>query len=75
MSEDKVHIKDLYWSVGTTYDPRELPGVSTNGPGVDGVLQVVSEPTLAVLLACVGLGFGYMAHGACGPGVVTWHGI
>jgi hypothetical protein len=20
-------------------------------------------------------GFGYMAHGACGPGVVTWHGI
>jgi hypothetical protein len=20
-------------------------------------------------------GFGYMAHGACGPGVVTWQGI
>jgi hypothetical protein len=54
MSEDKVHIKDSRWSVGTIYDPRELPGVSTNGHGVDGVLQVVSEPTLAVSWACVG---------------------
>jgi hypothetical protein len=34
MSEDKVHTKDLCWFVGTIYDPRELPGVSTAGPGI-----------------------------------------
>jgi hypothetical protein len=39
MSEDKVHIKDLCWFVRTIYDPRELSGVSTVGPGLDGVLQ------------------------------------
>jgi hypothetical protein len=33
MSEDKVRTKDSCWSVGTIYDPRELPGVSTVGPG------------------------------------------
>jgi hypothetical protein len=53
-SEDKVHTKDPCWSVGTIYDPRELPGVSTAGPGVDGVLQVVSELTLMVSRACMG---------------------
>jgi hypothetical protein len=35
-------------------NPRELPGVSTTGLGLDGVLQVVSEPTLVVSQACVG---------------------
>jgi hypothetical protein len=39
MSEDKVRTKDSCWSVGTIYDPRELQGVSTISPGVDGVLQ------------------------------------
>jgi hypothetical protein len=34
MSEDKVHTKDLCWSVGTIYDPRELSGVSTAGLGI-----------------------------------------
>jgi hypothetical protein len=29
MSEDKVCAKDSCWSVGTTYDPSELPVVST----------------------------------------------
>jgi hypothetical protein len=29
---------------GTIYDNRELPGVSTAGPGVDEVLQTVSPP-------------------------------
>jgi hypothetical protein len=33
MSEDKVRAKDSCWSVGTIYDPTELPGVSTAGPG------------------------------------------
>jgi hypothetical protein len=31
MSEDKVRTKDSCWSVGTIYDPRELPIVSTSG--------------------------------------------
>jgi hypothetical protein len=53
MSEDKVRTKDPCWSVGTIYDPSELAGVSTAGPGFGGVLQVVSEPTLAVSWACV----------------------
>jgi hypothetical protein len=39
MSEDKVRTKDSCWSVGTIYDPRELSGVSTTDPGVDGVLH------------------------------------
>jgi hypothetical protein len=34
MSEDKVRTKDSCWFVGTIYDPRELPGVSTAGPGI-----------------------------------------
>jgi hypothetical protein len=42
MSEDKLHAKDLSWSMGTIYDPRKLPGVSTLVQGLDGVLQVVS---------------------------------
>jgi hypothetical protein len=71
MSKDKVRIKDLFWSVGTIYDTRELPGVSITGPGVDGVLQVVSEPTLAVSRA---VWLGVQVYGVCGPGVVT-HGM
>jgi hypothetical protein len=55
-SENKVHTKDSCWSVGTIYDLRELPEISTAGPGVDGVLEMVSEPTLAVSRACVGYG-------------------
>jgi hypothetical protein len=34
MSENKVRTKDFCWSVGTIYDPSELPGVSTTGPGI-----------------------------------------
>jgi hypothetical protein len=29
-----VRTKDLCWSVGTIFDPIELPGVSTAGPGI-----------------------------------------
>jgi hypothetical protein len=29
-----VCTKDSCWSVATIYDPRELPGVSTAGPGI-----------------------------------------
>jgi hypothetical protein len=34
MSEDKVCTKDSCWSVEMICDPRELPGVSTAGPGI-----------------------------------------
>jgi hypothetical protein len=40
--------------VGLVYDPRGLPGVMTARPGVAGVLQMVSEPTLAVLRSRTG---------------------
>jgi hypothetical protein len=42
MSEDKVRTKAPCWSVRTIYDHIELSGVSTVGPGVDGVLHYVS---------------------------------
>jgi hypothetical protein len=41
MSEDKVRTKDSCWSLRTTYDPRELPEVSTAGLGLDGMLHGV----------------------------------
>jgi hypothetical protein len=54
MSKDKVHTKGSCWFVGTIYDPSELPGLSIADPRVDTMLQVVSEPILAVSQACVG---------------------
>jgi hypothetical protein len=39
MNEDKVHTKDLCWSVGMVYGPKGPPEVSTTGTGVDGVLH------------------------------------
>jgi hypothetical protein len=40
-SEDEVRTKDSCWSVGTIYNPRELPRVSAAGPAVDWVLQFI----------------------------------
>jgi hypothetical protein len=40
--------------VGLVYDPMELPGVTTVRPGVAGVLQMISEPTIAVSWARMG---------------------
>jgi hypothetical protein len=40
MSEDKVRTKESCWSAGMVYDFRDLPGVSTVGPEVDGVIQI-----------------------------------
>jgi hypothetical protein len=37
-----VRTKYSCWSVETIYDPRELPAVSTAGPGVDRVLHSCS---------------------------------
>jgi hypothetical protein len=37
-----VRTKDSCWSVVTIYDPRELPGVSTAGPGIGrGVTEIL----------------------------------
>jgi hypothetical protein len=78
----KVCRKDYGWSVGLVYDPRGLPGVTTARPGVVGVLQMVSEPTLAVsrtrtgqlrrIRWCTSQGRGYvcMTHGSSGRDTV-----
>jgi hypothetical protein len=50
----KVCRKDYGWSVRLVYDPRGLPEVTIARPGVAGVLQMVSEPTLAVSRARTG---------------------
>jgi hypothetical protein len=42
MSENKVRTKDPCWSVGTIYDPRELPEVSIVGS------RVVRAPRVGV---------------------------
>jgi hypothetical protein len=49
MSEDKVCTKDPCWSVGTIYDPKELPGVSTASPGIG---RGVTSTTVPVLHTC-----------------------
>jgi hypothetical protein len=41
-----VRTKDSCWSVRTIYYPRELPGVSTAGPGIgQGVTKVFLGPS------------------------------
>jgi hypothetical protein len=40
--------------MGLLYDPRGLPGVTITRTKVDGVLQMVSEPTLVVSQVCTG---------------------
>jgi hypothetical protein len=70
-----VRTKDSCWSVGTISDPRELSGVSTLVQGLDGVLQVVSEPTFVVSWVCVGK--GVRVYGAwrmwAQSGHMAWH--
>jgi hypothetical protein len=52
-SEDKVHRKELYWSVRAIYVLEKWPDVS--GPRLEevGRYRMVSEPTLMVLRARV----------------------
>jgi hypothetical protein len=38
-----VRTKDSCWSVGTIYDPRELLGVSTAGPGIGRGVTTASD--------------------------------
>ena len=49
-------------------------GASLDPARRNGVLQLVSEPTLAVTRACAGQVHGLVAHDACGPlWHTTWH--
>ena len=62
MSEDKVHTKDPCWYVGTIYDPRELPGVSTTGPGIGrGVTSGIKADPRGFTGVC---GLGVRVYGA-----------
>jgi hypothetical protein len=68
--------------VELVYNSRELPGVATAIPGVAGVLQMVSDPTLTISRArtgqlrrirwSTGQGRGYvrMTRGFSGRGTV-----
>jgi hypothetical protein len=60
MSEDKVRTKYSCWS-----DPRELPGVSTAGPGVTSGIRADPRGFTGMC------GLVVRVYGACGPGVVT----
>jgi hypothetical protein len=55
------------------YDPRELPGVSNAGPGVDGVLLMILESTLTVSRP----GLGVQAYSVwrmwARSGPLPWH--
>jgi hypothetical protein len=71
-----VRTKDSCWSVGTIYDPKELPRVSTAGLRIGrGWYNWYQSRPSRFHGRVWAMGFGYMAHGACGPRVVTWHGI
>jgi hypothetical protein len=65
MSEDKVRTKDLCWSMGMIYDPRELPGVSTAGLGIGrGVTSGMRADPRGFMGVCGvrGSGIWCMAH-------------
>jgi hypothetical protein len=65
MSEDKVRTKDSCWFVGTIYDPSELPGVSTAGPGIGrGVTSGIRADSRGFTGVCGlgGSGIWRMAH-------------
>jgi hypothetical protein len=75
MSEDKVCTKDTCWSVGTIYDPRELPGVSTTGPGIGrGVTSGIRANHQGFTSVC---GLGVRVYGAwhmwARSGHMAWH--
>jgi hypothetical protein len=68
-----VRTKRLVLVCGTIYDPSELPGVSTTGPWIGrGVTSGIRADPHSFTGVC---GLGVRVYGACGPGVVTWHGI
>jgi hypothetical protein len=57
-----VHTKDSCWSVGTIYDPSELPGVSTAGLGIgQGVTSGIRADSRSFMGVC---GLGVRVYGA-----------
>jgi hypothetical protein len=63
------------WSVGTIYDPRELPGVSTASPGIGrGVTSGIRADTRDFTGVC---GLGVRVYGAWSmwarSGHMAWH--
>jgi hypothetical protein len=70
-----VRTKDSCWSVGTIYDPRELPGISTAGLGIgQGVTSGIRANPRGFISVC---GLGVRVYGAwrmwAWSGRMTWH--
>jgi hypothetical protein len=70
-----VHTKDLCWFVGTIYDPSELSGVSTAGPGIGrGVTSGIRADPQGFTCVC---GLGVRVYGAwrmwAQSGHMAWH--
>ena len=62
MNEDKVRKKYSCWCVGTIYDPRELLGVCTVGPGIGrGVTSGIRADSRGFMSVC---GLGVRVYGA-----------
>jgi hypothetical protein len=73
MSEDKVRTKDSCWSVGTIYDPCELPGVSTAGSGIErGVTSGIRADPRGFMGVC-GLGGSGIWRMWAQNGHMAWH--
>jgi hypothetical protein len=75
MSEDEVHTKGLCWSMETIYDPRELSGVSTAGPGIGrGVTSGIRANPRSFTAVC---GLGVRVYDAwcmwAQSGQMAWH--
>jgi hypothetical protein len=72
-SEDKVCTKDSCWSIRTIYDPSELPGVSTAGPGIGrGVTSGIRADPCGFTGVCGLEGSGIWRMWAR-SGHMTWH--
>jgi hypothetical protein len=68
-----VHTKDSCWSVGTIYDLRELPGVSTACPGIGrGVTSGIRADPCCFMGMC-GLGGSGIWHMWARSGHMAWH--
>ena len=73
MSEYKVRTKDSFWSVGTIYDPKELPGVSTAGPRIGwGVTSGIRADPRGFTSVC-GLGGSGIWRMWVRSGHMAWH--
>jgi hypothetical protein len=73
-----VRTKDSCWSVGTIYDPRQLPGVSTAGPGIGrGVTSGIRADPRGFTGVCGLGGSAVRVYGAwrmwARSGYMAWH--